>query len=131
MKKIKSVIIVLLSVIVTGCSNLNIEQQEESVIQGEEQYADNENDSISYEAYNGYWSYEGKPHEQILAEGGIELSCTITEDDQFSGTLFSQQEITKRFATIENISGKIEQAELYLIILMTNGETVEHCIFNY
>ena len=38
---------------------------------------------------------------------------TITGDNQFSGTLFSQQEITERFATIEDINGKIEQAELY------------------
>ncbi len=48
-----------------------------------------------------------------MAEGGIELSCTITGDDQFSGTLFSQQEISQRFASIEDISGKIEQAEIY------------------
>ena len=69
--------------------------------------------NINFVEYSGYWSCEGKTHEQILAEGGIELSCTITEDNQFSGTLFSQQEITERFATIEEISGKIEQAELY------------------
>ena len=68
---------------------------------------------IHFAEYSGYWSCEGKSHEQILAEGGIELSCTITEDNQFSGTLFSQQEITERLATIEDISGKIEQAELY------------------
>ena len=49
----------------------------------------------------------------LVRERHIELSCTITEDNQFSGTLFSQQEITERFATIEDISGKIEQAELY------------------
>ena len=113
MKKIKSAIIVLLSVIVTGCSNVNSEQQEESGIQGEVQYTDNENDSVSYDEYSGYWSYEGKTQEQILAEGGIELSCTITGDNQFSGTLFAQQEITQRFALIEDISGKIAQAELY------------------
>ena len=113
MKKIKSAIIVLLSVIVTGCSNVNSEQQEDSGIQGEVQYTDNENDSVSYDEYSGYWSYEGKTQEQILAEGGIELSCTITGDNQFSGTLFAQQEITERIASIENISGKIEQAELY------------------
>ena len=113
MKKIKSMIIVLLSVIVTGCSNVNIEQREDSNIQSKEQYTDNENDSISYDEYSGYWSYEGKTHEQILAEGGIELSCTITGDNQFSGTLFSQQEITQRFASIDDINGKIEQAELY------------------
>ena len=69
--------------------------------------------NTNFMEYSGYWSCEGKTHEQILAEGGIELSCTITGDNQFSGTLFSQQEITERFATIEDISGKIEQAELY------------------
>ena len=69
--------------------------------------------NITFAEYSGYWSYEGKTHEQILAEGGIELSCTITEDNQFSGTLFSQQEMMERFALIENISGKIEQSELY------------------
>ena len=69
--------------------------------------------NITFAEYSGYWSYEGKTHEQILAEGGIELSCTITEDNQFSGTLFSQQEMVERFALIENISGKIEQSKLY------------------
>ena len=113
MKKIKYVMIVLLSLIVTGCSNGNSEQQEDSGIQSEEQYADSRNEGIFFDGYSGYWSYEGKAHEQILEEGGIELSCMITEDNQFSGTLFSQQEITQRFASIEDISGKIEQAELY------------------
>lgn len=70
-------------------------------------------DNVSYNEYSGYWSYEGKTHEQILSGGGIELSCTITGDNQFLGTLFSQQEITQRFASIEDISGKIEQAKLY------------------
>ena len=113
MKKVKYVMIVLLSIIVIGCSNGNSEQQEDSSIQGIEQYADNENDGIAYDEYSGYWSYEGKTHEQILAEGGIELSCTVTEDNQFSGTLFSQQEMTQRLATIEDIRGKIEQGEIY------------------
>ncbi len=69
--------------------------------------------NITFAEYSGYWSYEGKTYEQILADGGIELSCTITEDNQFSGTLFSQQEMMERFALIENISGKIEQSKLY------------------
>ena len=93
--------------LLTGCGNSNIDnitiEQNDSEIQ----------DSITYDEYSGYWSYEGKTHEQILAEGGIELSCTITGDDQFSGTLFSQQEISQRFVSIEDISGKIEQAEIY------------------
>lgn len=88
--------------LLVGCGNSNIEQNDSKV-----------QDSITFDEYSGYWSYEGKTHEQILAEGGIELSCTITEDNQFSGTLFSQQEITERFASIEDISGKIEQGEVY------------------
>ena len=88
--------------LLVGCGNNNIEQNDIEI-----------QDSSTFAGYSGYWSYEGKTHEQIIAEGGIELSCTITEDNQFSGTLFSQQEITERFASIEDISGKIEQGELY------------------
>lgn len=85
-----------------GCGNSNTRQNDNEI-----------QDTIHFAEYSGYWSCEGKTHEQILAEGGIELSCTITGDNQFSGTLFSQQEITERFATIGDINGKIEQAELY------------------
>ena len=132
MKKIKSIMIALLFIMVVGCSDIDSEQQEDDSIvieqeaEGESQSVqstdlvnnDEQNnrevqDSITYAEYSGYWSYEGKSHEQILAEGGIELSCTITGDNQFSGTLFSQQEITERFAIIEGINGNIEQAELY------------------
>ena len=88
--------------LLVGCGNNNIEQNDSEI-----------QDSSTFAGYSGYWSYEGKTHEQIIAEGGIELSCTITEDNQFSGTLFSQQEITERFASIEDISGKIKQGELY------------------
>ena len=88
--------------LLVGCGNSNTEQSNNEM-----------QDHITYDDYSGRWSYDGKTHEQILAEGGIELSCTIMGDDQFSGTLFSQQEITERFAAIEDISGKIEQGELY------------------
>lgn len=88
--------------LLVGCGKNNIEQNDSEI-----------QDSSTFAGYGGYWSYEGKTHEQIIAEGGIELSCTITEDNQFSGTLFSQQEITERFASIEDISGKIEQKELH------------------
>lgn len=88
--------------LLVGCGNNDIEQNDSEI-----------QDGSTFARYSGYWSYEGKTHEQILAEGGIELSCTITEDNQFSGTLFSQQEMTERFASIEDISGKIVQEELY------------------
>lgn len=96
------IIIIVVMCLSVGCGNSNMEQNGSGT-----------QDSITFAEYSGYWSYQGKTHEQILAEGGIELSCTITEDNQFSGTLFSQQETTERFALIDDISGKIEQAELY------------------
>lgn len=103
MLKYKIYIIIMTAMcLFVGCGNSNTRQDDYEI-----------QDAIHYAEYSGYWSCEGKTHERILAEGGIELSCTITEDNQFSGTLFSQQEITERFAAIEDISGKIEQAELY------------------
>lgn len=103
MLKYKIYIIIMTAMcLFVGCGNSNTRQDDYEI-----------QDAIHYAEYSGYWSCEGKTHEQILAEGGIELSCTITEDNQFSGTLYSQQEITERFAAIEDIRGKIEQAELY------------------
>ena len=103
MLKFKMYLISIVSMcLLAGCGNNKVEQNDSEI-----------QDSRTFAGYSGYWSYEGKTHEQIIAEGGIELSCTITEDNQFSGTLFSQQEITERFASIEDISGKIEQEELY------------------
>lgn len=98
MLKCKMYLIGIVSMcLLVGCVNNNIEQNNSET-----------QDSVTHAEYSGYWSYEGKTHDQILAEGGIELSCTVTEDDQFSGTLFSQQEITERFASIEDISGSFE-----------------------
>ncbi len=103
MLKHKMYIISMVAIcLLTGCGNSNMEQNDGGI-----------QDSINFSEYSGYWSYEGKTHEQILAEGGIGLSCTITGNNQFSGLLFSQQEITGRLALIEDISGEIEQAELY------------------
>ena len=92
MSKYKMYIICIVGMcLLVGCGSSNIEQSNREM-----------QDSITFDDYSGYWSYEGKTQEQILAEGGIELSCTITGDNQFSGTLFSQQEITERFASIED-----------------------------
>ena len=103
MLKFKMYLISIVSMcLLAGCGNNKVEQNNSEI-----------QDSRTFAGYSGYWSYEGKTPEQIIAEGGIELSCTITEDNQFSGTLFSQQEITERFASIAGISGKIEQEELY------------------
>lgn len=103
MLKYKMYLISVVSMcLLAGCGNNKVEQNDSEI-----------QDNSTFAGYSGYWSYEGETHQQILAEGGIELACTITEDNQFSGTLFSQQEMTERFALIEDISGKIEQEELY------------------
>lgn len=108
---------IMLILLLASCGDSNMGQND-SEQNSSEQNDSEQNDSeiqngISFDEYSGRWSYEGKTHQQILDEGGMELSCTITGDNQFSGTLFLQQEITGRFASIKDISGKIEQAELY------------------
>ena len=66
MIKYKMYIISIVGIcLLAGCGKSNIDnitiEQNDSEIQ----------DSITYDEYSGYWSYEGKTHEQILAEGGI------------------------------------------------------------
>ena len=54
------IISIVVMCLLVGCGNSNIEQNDNEA-QG----------SITFAEYSGYWSYEGKTHEQILAEGGI------------------------------------------------------------
>ena len=104
-------IVVLLFVIVlgTGCSN---DEKQENFLSETENEIENKEDGVIYEVYTGNWSNDGRTHDQILSEGGVELSCTITESNRLTGTLFAQQEMTERFAVVEDISGEIEQNEL-------------------
>lgn len=90
---VRFILNIILILILAGCGNRNMEQNGSKI-----------ENSISFEKYSGCWSYEGKTYKQILEEGGVELSCTITGDNQFSGTLFSQQGITGRIASIEDIA---------------------------
>lgn len=57
--------------LLVGCGNSDMEQRDSEI-----------QDSIIYDDYSGDLSYKRKTHEQILADGGIELSSTITEDDE-------------------------------------------------
>lgn len=70
-----------------------------------------------YEDYEGIWSVDGINHESILTGGGAELVCLIENGNGFSGSLFTQQSETERFALIEDISGIIENDELYFEFL--------------
>mgnify|MGYP003190424956 FL=1 len=110
MKKFQYIVVLLFVIVLgTGCSN---DEKQENFLSETENEIENKEDGVIYEVYTGNWSNDGRTHDQILSEGGVELSCTITENNRLTGTLFAQQEMTERFAVVEDISGEIEQNEL-------------------
>ena len=110
MKKFQYIVVLLFVIVLgTGCSN---DEKQENFLSETENEIENKEDGVIYEVYTGNWSHDGRTHDQILSEGGVELSCTITESNRLTGTLFAQQEMTERFAVVEDISGEIEQNEL-------------------
>lgn len=110
MKKFQYIVVLLFVIVLgTGCSN---DEKQENFLSETENEIENKEDGVIYEVYTGNWSNDGRTHDQILSGGGVELSCTITESNRLTGTLFAQQEMTERFAVVEDISGEIEQNEL-------------------
>ena len=110
MKKFQYIVVLLFVIVLgTGCSN---DEKQENFLSETENEIENKEDGVIYEVYTGNWSNDGRTHDQILSEGGVELSCTITESNRLTGTLFAQQEMTERFAVVEDIRGEIEQNEL-------------------
>ncbi len=110
MKKFQYIVVLLFVIVLgTGCSN---DEKQENFLSETENEIENKEDGVIYEVYTGNWSNDRRTHDQILSEGGVELSCTITESNRLTGTLFAQQEMTERFAVVEDISGEIEQNEL-------------------
>lgn len=110
MKKFQYIVVLLFVIVLgTGCSN---DEKQENFLSETENEIENKEDGVIYEVYTGNWSNDGRTHDQILSEGGVELSCTITESNRLTGTLLAQQEMTERFAVVEDISGEIEQNEL-------------------
>ena len=101
MKKFQYIVVLLFVIVLgTGCSN---DEKQENFLSETENEIENKEDGVIYEVYTGNWSNDGRTHE---------LSCTITESNRLTGTLFAQQEMTERFAVVEDISGEIEQNEL-------------------
>ena len=110
MEKLKIVIILLGLIWFSGCGYIkqtNIESKDIA-------FSEEETTSIQsdYENYIGTWSEEGKSHESIIYEGGTEFSVEITSDNELNGYLYSQQEISGRFAEIDIIC-RIENGECY------------------
>lgn len=67
----------------------------------------------TYEVYSGLWSVDGKSDEQIQSEGGTKCSITIINQTQLSGTLFSQQGTSERFAELPDFTSTIKNGECY------------------
>lgn len=96
--------IICLSFSVTACSNGKSNQvNEDKKIEAEE----------DYQEYSGYWSVNGDSHDKIVANGGTELYCSITESNLLEGWIFAQQGLTERIVEIDNISGKIKNNEMF------------------
>lgn len=53
-----------------------------------------------WERYNGAWSLDGAGYDAVLANGGALLSCSMTQQGDFTGSLFTQQSGTERFAEV-------------------------------
>lgn len=96
--------IICLSFSVTACGNGKSNQvNEDKKIEAEE----------DYQEYSGYWSVNGDSHDKIVANGGTELYCSITESNLFEGWIFAQQGLTERIVEIDNISGEIKNNEMF------------------
>lgn len=74
--------------------------------------AETNEDITDYEGYTGAWTVGGLNHEMILAQGGAELICRIEQKNVFSGSMYTQQGTTERFASLDHISGIIENGML-------------------
>lgn len=124
MKK-KVVIILCLMICMLGACGSQLQNTEQnttdisSSISEEDDDTDqelNQDDNISlkdYQQYHGYWSVDGISHEEIIEQGGAELYCSVTENNLFEGSIYIQQGMTERIAEIDNISGKIQNDEMF------------------
>lgn len=68
-------------------------------------------ESENYEGYSGLWSENGISHNAVISNGGVEFSIEITDKNNLSGYLFTQQGTSDRIAEIDNITGKIDNSE--------------------
>lgn len=69
-----------------------------------------------YESYSGKWCVSTGPiaaYEDPSPASRNELTCSIRNGNEFSGSLFTEQGITERFASVDDIAGTIENGELF------------------
>ncbi|MDE7206818.1 MAG: hypothetical protein K2N90_06630, partial [Lachnospiraceae bacterium] len=65
----------------------------------------------NYESYTGKWTVGSgyvAAYENPMPESGNELICSISNGNEFYGNLFTEQETSKRIASVEDIVGTIQ-----------------------
>ncbi len=70
----------------------------------------------NYESYTGKWTVSSgyvAAYENPMPESGNELICSISNGNEFYGNLFTEQEMSKRIASVEDIVGTIQNGELF------------------
>ena len=70
----------------------------------------------NYESYTGKWTVDPgyvAAYENPMPESGNELICSISNGNEFYGNFFTEQEITERIASVEDIVGTIQNGELF------------------
>lgn len=69
-----------------------------------------------YESYTGKWSVGAgyiAAYDNPEPAGRKELTCSISNGNEFYGNLFTEQAITERIASVEDIVGTIQNDELF------------------
>lgn len=70
----------------------------------------------NYESYTGTWTI-GPGYVLAYADpmpgSGNKLICNISNGNEFYGSLFTEQEMTERMASVEDITGTIQNGELF------------------
>ena len=70
----------------------------------------------NYESYTGKWTVAPgyvAAYENLMPESGNELICSISNGNEFYGNFFTEQEMTERIASVEDIVGTIQNDELF------------------
>lgn len=104
--------------IITSCGKDNAKKetgketiQSSEAVSNKEQEIQKPDKTFDLKSCNGDWSLDGQGHDAVVAEGGAFLSCKITNGDEFSGHIFTQQGATERFAELD-INGTIQNNQL-------------------
>lgn len=70
----------------------------------------------NYESYTGKWTVSPgyvAAYENPMPVSRNELTCSISNGNEFYGNLFTEQGMTERIASVEDIAGTIQNGELF------------------